>query len=782
MVFIINAQGDIINTVPESVYQGSNNANTIILAGPISPYTSVTAAFALPFGTTSPEYVMTPGGKFNGTQDLEEDWYYWTLSVPDTVTAYAGKVQVQFKCYSSTEIEVTTTQGQGSQVIATANGGFIVQPGVAPELPPEPTDDIYDEILEALSLKQPIADSTLLPDVPTTTLTKTVPNAINYLYGQTADLGNTKQDKTDSGLETTDKTVVGAINEVNEAAQEAVNTANEANTTAEGAEATANAAKQTAEGISGKADTALQNANNAVNTANQAQQTANQAQQTANDIADTANEAKQIAQTAETTAQEAETTAQTAQTTANEAKSIAQGRAQAKVFDTEEEMNEWLAVPENTATLNVGDPLYIRAANSPDYWWDGTQALEMETDVDLTDVYTKEEADAKFVAQVPGKGLSTNDFTTAEKNKLAGLSNYTLPKAGSSTLGGVKANLVTAATTRPVRIDSNGYLYSEELPQAGPGVLGGVQPVAKTAEMTQDVGVDGTGKLYTAPGGVDKSTIVERATALPDTVDDTTADIWAIGGGTGTEFYIKNSGEVLSVSPTNIQADTDGTITDTVVLTATGGTGTYSWVLDIQQNEGNNTLTLTPNGNQATVYYNYSVGYDLIATINCTSGEESITIPVTLSWYVCLTGDTLITMYNGTKKRLDEMKVGDEVLSFNPMSGLLEKDIVYYSDSDKVKTHDHYDKYTFEDGTVIKCVHRHRFYNVELQRMVHMDTWNIGERAFKQNGTTPALVKKEEGIMEEVRHYTIFTKNQNYFANGLLSGNRFTKKLSKGAK
>ena len=413
MIFIIDSQGNIINTVPESVYQGSNNANTIVLAGPISPYTSVTAAFELPFNLTTTEMVMTPGGKFNGTKDLEEDWYYWTLSVPDTVTAYAGKVQVQFKCYNS------------SQLVATALGGFIVQPGVAPEEPPEPSsDDFYQQILDALALKQPIADPSLLPDVPAETLTKTVPNAINYLYGQTEGLGEDKQDKTDSGLETTAKTVVGAINEVNEAAQEAVNTANEANTTAEAAETTANAAKQTADGVAGTANTALQNANNAVNTANQAQQTANQAQQTANDIAGTANEAKQIAQAA--------------QTTANEAKSIAQGRAQAKVFDTVEDMNEWLAVPANTATLNVGDPIYIRAANSPDYWWDGTQALEMETDVDLTDVYTKEEADAKFVAQVPGKGLSSNDFTTAEKNKLAGLSNYTLPQATTTTLGGVQ--------------------------------------------------------------------------------------------------------------------------------------------------------------------------------------------------------------------------------------------------------------------------------------------------------------------------------------------------------
>ena len=43
-----------------------------------------------------------------------------------------------------------------------------------------------------------------------------------------------------------------------------------------------------------------------------------------------------------------------------------------------------------------------------------------------------------FVAKESGKGLSTNDYTTAEKTKLAGLSNYELPTASADTKGGVK--------------------------------------------------------------------------------------------------------------------------------------------------------------------------------------------------------------------------------------------------------------------------------------------------------------------------------------------------------
>ena len=46
------------------------------------------------------------------------------------------------------------------------------------------------------------------------------------------------------------------------------------------------------------------------------------------------------------------------------------------------------------------------------------------------------------VDKVSGKGLSTNDYTTAEKSKLAGVAenanNYSLPMATDSVLGGIK--------------------------------------------------------------------------------------------------------------------------------------------------------------------------------------------------------------------------------------------------------------------------------------------------------------------------------------------------------
>ena len=154
--------------------------------------------------------------------------------------------------------------------------------------------------------------------------------------------------------------------------------------------------------------------------------------------------------------------------------------------------------------------------------------------------------------------------------------------------------------------------------------------------------------------------------------------------------------------------------------------------------------------------------------------EHSYTLVYTLN---CLTGDTLITMSDGSEKRIDTLSVGDKILSYNPETGNLEEDEVTYSDSTENKQHNNFDVWTFSDGTIIKTVHRHRFYNVERNAMVYMDEWKIGEHSIKMDGTNVALVN-HVNVQEEVRHYTIFTKNQNYFANGLLSGNRYTKHIN----
>ena len=76
---------------------------------------------------------------------------------------------------------------------------------------------------------------------------------------------------------------------------------------------------------------------------------------------------------------------------------IARGKSRAKIFDTADELDEWLSKEENTALLQKGDNLYIRDKGVPDYWWDGTAKQELEVEkVDLSVFYDKETSDSRF--------------------------------------------------------------------------------------------------------------------------------------------------------------------------------------------------------------------------------------------------------------------------------------------------------------------------------------------------------------------------------------------------
>lgn len=76
---------------------------------------------------------------------------------------------------------------------------------------------------------------------------------------------------------------------------------------------------------------------------------------------------------------------------------IARGKSRAKIFDTVDELDEWLSKEENTLLLQKGDNFYIRDKGVPDYWWDGTAKQELEVEkVDLSVFYDKGTSDKRF--------------------------------------------------------------------------------------------------------------------------------------------------------------------------------------------------------------------------------------------------------------------------------------------------------------------------------------------------------------------------------------------------
>lgn len=72
------------------------------------------------------------------------------------------------------------------------------------------------------------------------------------------------------------------------------------------------------------------------------------------------------------------------------AETIARGRATGYVFDTLEDLEIWLEDETNVSNLILGDNFYIRALNTPDYWWDGSDKQQLEAEKpDLTNLVDK---------------------------------------------------------------------------------------------------------------------------------------------------------------------------------------------------------------------------------------------------------------------------------------------------------------------------------------------------------------------------------------------------------
>lgn len=124
------------------------------------------------------------------------------------------------------------------------------------------------------------------------------------------------------------------------------------------------------------------------------------------------------------------------------------------------------------------------------------------------------------VDKVEGKGLSTNDYTTPEKNKLAAIeaeaNKYVLPAATTTTLGGIIVG-------DRLSIDDTGKLvatYTYTLPKASSSVLGGVK----------------TGSNITNTDG---------------TISLTKANVTSALGVDPTTTYVKKAGDTMTEALTN---------------------------------------------------------------------------------------------------------------------------------------------------------------------------------------------------------------------------------------
>lgn len=198
MLFLLQGDGTMQRLDSGRIFQGSNNFTEL---GIIYPYQGVTlsVAFTLPNGIDTKYTPLPPLKPYTitdeqtGAKQTFENLYYASTRVPSSVTTLQGTVGVSVLATST--VEVTYANGSGTTTTANEvsqctsySASFRVEPSVLPEYTPPaaPTTEDFNELVELLTA---------------------------YQAALTVELNN-KQDIESDDLNTVDKTIVGAINEV----------------------------------------------------------------------------------------------------------------------------------------------------------------------------------------------------------------------------------------------------------------------------------------------------------------------------------------------------------------------------------------------------------------------------------------------------------------------------------------------------------------------------------------------------------------------------------------
>lgn len=163
------------------------------------------------------------------------------------------------------------------------------------------------------------------------------------------------------------------------------------------------------------------------------------------------------------------------------------------------------------------------------------------------------------------------------------------------------------------------------------------------------------------------------------------------------------------------------------------------------------------------------------------SGDGSIT---GFNYTPCFVEGTLITMADGSQKKVENIEYGDEVLCYDFEKG--EQTTSYIDWMIPKQTATEYWKITLSDGTVLKLVgskdgpnkdKSHRLYNVTKQSFMYPQDFEKDDLTLKENGDLVKVVSCEK-IFETVNFYNIASnKHINVYAEGVLTSNRLSNRF-----
>ena len=121
MVFIFDANGNLCNSIPENVYEGSNEANTIVVVAPWTSGTQVYMSYQLPNSLYSEPVLMTSFDTAMFPVDFKAN--AWSIDIDDVITQSSGRVNFQFFAVTAGKIlpSASVVAGGSAIIEATVN-------------------------------------------------------------------------------------------------------------------------------------------------------------------------------------------------------------------------------------------------------------------------------------------------------------------------------------------------------------------------------------------------------------------------------------------------------------------------------------------------------------------------------------------------------------------------------------------------------------------------------------------------------------------------------------
>ena len=189
--------------------------------------------------------------------------------------------------------------------------------------------------------------------------------------------------------------------------------------------------------------------------------------------------------------------------------------------------------------------------------------------------------------------------------------------------------------------------------------------------------------------------------------------------------------------------------------------------IEADRNEYNTVVQYSYTDNAGTTYY-YYIGYHAPAQKYSPS---------------CVTPDTLVTLADGTQKRMDALTGNEMLLVWNHMTGKLESaPVAYIVDHEGVVSETEIIHLTFANGKTVKMIGEHVFFDTTLNKYVALDTENVDTfvghtfAALNEKGNgmeTSKLVSVRREIAETAIYEVVSYKHLTCFTEDILSASAY---------